>query len=246
MADIVQVAALGVGALVCIGGIIIVGLIVFLMLKQKGPLRGDMATPANAPAQYIEFTNAIAKAGKKLKLKEENALPADYNSLSLQLVGKTKGMRLLSGKVKGREVSVDVVLAGNSYATQINGVCNEKLPLDVLPKQGAAVPGLGMDLIFMGGKQFEKGELLFRPEYAAQQAETEKAVTDKFAKKLESLLLLKPKVMNLSSQIGEFYFKKFSVRKGKAYVRDYGLPRDAAYLEELITGFADVCSQWEK
>jgi hypothetical protein len=102
-----------------------------------------------------------------------------------------------------------------------------------------------MDMRFIGGKPLVYGQLAARPLSQAQALLVGQALSSGLLPHLDGLIFLRPAIMNLSSQVIDFFQKKFNARQGTAYLHDYGLPRDAVYLQDLVERFAHFCGLWE-
>jgi hypothetical protein len=220
-------ACIGVFALIIL---IIIALAIYEFFFKKGKLRAGAATPLNAELQYKEFLSALDSLAKRYSLDWVNK-PASVAALVPQMVGK-KGLVLLSGRAAGRQFSVSAVLGGDSLLTELALM---------------HIPGLGREMRFIaaGAPVLKTGRIQILPESAQEADRTKRALSPPFVAKLEELILLKPKVMNLSSQLVEFYEKKFAAFREKAVLRDYGLIRDREYALELAKRFLEAASEWE-
>jgi len=232
--------ALFLACLVIVAFLALIALFAMAMVSGMPVIRGDAANPLNAGKQYSEFLLAINALRKRLKLKEVN-VPSSLAELVASCVGR-KGVVLLEGK----QLKVSARLAGNELMTELETPGAFPLTIDVVTKSSLHLPGLGMDFMYIGGKEIALGRLAVRPEFERDAARTRAALKPRVVEKLEEVVLLKPKTMNLSSQLGDFYNKKLAVYKDHAYVRDYGLPRDSKYLVSLATKFLKFTSAWQK
>ena len=239
MAVDLQLVGLGCAAAICIGFVAIVLFVLFgggkSLLGSKP--RSDVATAANAEKQYAEFQESLDVLKEKYKL-IDSSRPTSLRELSLALVGQ-KQLRLLSGAVNGRNFSVSAALAGDALVTKIEASGSFALPIDVVTNNPMHLEGMAMDLLFVGGQPINPAKLQIRPEFQNRTDETRKALTKAVVSKLEALIFLKPEVMNLSSQLVETCEKKFTARKDRAVLFDYGLVRDKAYLLTRLSQIAD-------
>jgi hypothetical protein len=202
--------------------------------------RGDVATVVSAGEQYKEFLAALAAVKRKYRMKEL-AHHHSIAELTASCVGR-KGVVLLEGK----QLTVSVRLAGSELITELETSGKFALPIDVVVKSALHLPGLGMEMRFMGGKELVFDRLAIRPEFQKDSPRTKKALKPVRVRELGQLIFLKPKTMNLSSQLGEFYEKKLTVLKDRVFVRDYGLPRDEKYLRKLASSLLDFAAVWRK
>ncbi|MFH1222397.1 MAG: hypothetical protein V1492_04915 [Candidatus Micrarchaeota archaeon] len=244
--DVMQLIGIGCGAALCIGFIAIVLFVLFGAGKNPfgSKPRSDVATVVNAEEQYVEFQESLDALKDKYKL-IDGTRPTSLRELSLALVGQ-KQLRLLSGAVNGRNFSISAALAGDALVTKLEASGNFLLPIDVVTNSPVHLQGMAMDLFFVGGQPINPGKLQIRPEFQNRTDETRKALTKAVVSKLEALIFLKPGVMNLSSQLVETCEKKFTARKDKAVLFDYGLVRDKTYLLKLTNMFLDFSDKWEK
>ncbi len=206
-------------------------------------VRKDIATPLNSGEQYAQFISAADALAKKYKLVYSQK-PGSIAELMAMCAGKKETV-ILSGEVSGRKVSLSVLLAGDAFATKLECSGTFALPIDVIIKSMMHLSGMGMELRYMGGMPIEFGRIQVRPEFQKDAEITKKALNDKFCAACENLIFLKPETANLSSQIGDYNEKKFTVMKDKAFLRDYGLPRDKKYLLALADSFLKIASAWE-
>jgi hypothetical protein len=207
---------------------------------QMPLVRGEAANPLNAGKQYGEFLMALDAVRKAFKLKEAS-VPSSLAELVASCVGG-KALVLL----EGRQLTVSARLAGNELVTQVEAPGAFQLAIDVVTKSALHLPGLGVDFVYLGGKEIALGRLAVRPESDKDAARTRAALKPHVVEKLEEVVLLKPKVINLSSKAGDFYDKKLTVAKDRALLRDYGLPRDAHYFVSLVSKFVRFAAAWQK
>ncbi len=205
--------------------------------------RSDFATPFNAQAQYGEFLAALDALQRHYGLLRESN-PGTWLELSAFILGRKQAM-LLSGTLSGRRFTLGAVNAGGSFLTRLELSGDYRLAVDVVVNQPHHVIGLGMDIRFIGGKPLAAGRLAARPLTQTQSPAVRQALSSELLPQLETLIFLQPAVTNLSSQVIRFYEKKFNARQQTAYLHDYGLPRDAAYLIDLTGRFIQFCTLWE-
>jgi hypothetical protein len=203
-----------------------------------GALRGSPAPVEGA--HYREFLAALGAVRQKYRMKELSH-HSSFAGLAAACVGR-KGLVLLEGK----QLTVSVRLAGNEFVTELETSGGFALPIDVVTKSALHLPGLGMEMRFMGGKEMALNGLLIRPEFERDAARTRKALKPAVVKQLEQLVFLKPRTMSLSPQLGELHAKKLTVLKGRVFVRDYGLPRDEKYFRKLASSLLDFAAVWRK
>jgi hypothetical protein len=205
--------------------------------------RNDFATPFNAQAQYEEFLAALDSLQGHYGLQRESH-PGNWLELSAFILGRKQAI-LVSGNMAGRRFTLGAVNAGGSFLTRLELSGDYRLPIDVIVNQPNHVIGLGMDIRFIAGKPLAAGRLAVRPLSQSQSTAVWQSLSPGLLPQLETLIFLQPSVPNLSSQVIQFYEKKFNARQATAYLHDYGLPRDPAYLVDLVARFTQFCVLWE-
>ena len=246
MADLTGMLGLLCGAGICVGFIAIIAFVIIGSLKGAtgGKMRTDAVNIANANAQFEEFKDALDAIKEEYGLKYEFN-PGSFAALTAAAVGK-KGVELLSGTVSNRQICISARMAGDALTTQIEATGKFALPIDIITDEAFHVQGLGMELRYIGGTPLVKnGKIQIRPEFNDASKATKKALDAKTIEKIERLIYLKPKKMNLSAQLTEQFSKKMTFFKDRACIRDYGLVRDAKYFDRLMASFLGLVEQWE-
>jgi hypothetical protein len=207
---------------------------------QLPVVRGDAAGSLNSGKNYGEFLMALDAVRKEFKLREAS-IPSSLAELVASCVG---GKPLLL--LEGRQLTVSACLAGNELVTQIEAPGDFPLAIGVVTKSALHLPGLGVDFVYLGGKEIALGRLAVRPASDKDGARVRAALKPRVVERLEEVVLIKPRVANLSSKEGDFYDKKLTVAKDRALLRDYGLPRDPHYFVGLASKFLKFASAWQK
>ncbi|HHQ45240.1 MAG TPA: hypothetical protein ENN13_03780 [Candidatus Altiarchaeales archaeon] len=235
----------------CSGGIIITVIAATLILVVvaskilKSGKSSGFTTPLNAGEKYANFLTALETLKGEFGL-EFASKPESLSTLTVSCIGKSD-CPLLGGTVGGRQLLVSARLVSDSLLTKIEFSGSFRLPIDAITSSTLHVSGLGMDMHYMGGKPVVKNKLItVRPLDNKAGDETKIALDEDSLKRIEELLRLKPGVMNVSSQIGEFFEKKMTVKKDSVVLLDYGLPQDPKYLKTLCEKLLRFAEIWEK